>query len=122
MPRTAVREMEETVADVEPVVLAVGDLFSLKVQMDGRRVADAAFADFADVDAELIRSLRPNLVISAMLARNFDCVDLAERLSTIGFEGSYRLLSHGVPQPELVLHEIRSLFPDLRIELEPSAG
>jgi hypothetical protein len=126
MPRLAVRERDTfsgKAGQSEVVVLAVGDVFSLKTQTDADLAGDTtAFADFADVTSELIDALRPQVVVSSVLGRNFDCVDLAEKLSCIGFDGCYRLIGHGMPQPDLVLREIRSLFPDLHVELDAQAN
>jgi hypothetical protein len=99
------------------IVLAVGDGFSNSDACDAASRASTAFTDYADVGAELIHALRPQVVISSMLARNFDCVDLAERLVAIGFEGTYRLIGHGIPEPELVVRELQSLFPGLKVDL-----
>jgi hypothetical protein len=98
------------------VMLAVGDGFSSDAVREAAS-ANTAFADYADVTRELMHALRPQIVISSMLARNFDCVDLAGRLSAIGFRGTYRLIGHGMPEPELIVRELRSLFPGLEVDL-----
>jgi hypothetical protein len=122
--RLAVREQRDvgqTELGPEIAVLAVGDVFSLRTRIDaGLAGATTAFAEFSDVTPELMEALSPQIVVSSVLGRNFDCVDLAERLCEVGFRGCYRLIAHGMPQPDLVLREIRSLFPGLRVELDPT--
>lgn len=122
MSRVAIRELQpsdEAIMASEVVVLAVGDVLSLRRSAKSNLAGDAtAFADFADVTRELIEVLEPQVVVSSVLGRNFDCVDLAERLDGFGFRGCYRLIGHGIPQPELVLRELRSLFPSLCVELD----
>ena len=124
--RPAVRERSNRTEAAQPsevVVLAVGDVLSLKARVDADLAGDTtALADFVEVTPELMQVLRPHVVVSSVLGRNFDCVDLAERLSDIGFDGHYRLIGHGIPQPELVLRELRSLFPNLRVELDAAAA
>lgn len=103
----------------ETVVLAVGDVFSLTTRIIADRAGEkTAFADFSEVTPELVDSLSPEIVVSSVVGRNFDCVDLAEKLSSIDFSGCYRLIAHGLPQPELVLREMRGLFPGLNIQLD----
>jgi hypothetical protein len=103
----------------EVIVLAVGEALSLRKRSVAEGAHEATtFADFSEVSGELIEALDPHIVVSSVLGRNFDCVDLAERLEDLGFRGRYRLIGYGVPQPDLVLREIRSLFPSLTVELE----
>lgn len=117
---SAVRERYACVEDADGiVVLAVGDVLSLRTRVGSHQANETlAFADFLDVTDELVEALNPEVVVSSVLGRNFDCVDLAEKLDEIGFRGRYRLIGHGIPQPELVLREIRSLFPSLAVELD----
>jgi hypothetical protein len=119
--RLAVCDKEVSASDSESdfVVLAVGDVLSLTTRMSADLAADTtAFAEFVDVTPELMSELAPQVVVSSVLGRNFDCVDLAERLNEVGFEGCYRLIGHGMPEPLLVLREIRSLFPSLHVEMD----
>lgn len=122
MPRLAIRERSAFESDgrgSEVVVLAVGDVFSIRTRLDADVAGDrTAFAEFAEVTPELLDALRPEVVVSSVLGRNFDCVDMAEKLCAVGFSGCYRLIAHGMPQPNLVLREIRSLFPALHVELD----
>ena len=126
MSRSAIRERydrTEPAAKSEVVVLAVGDVLWLRTRSDADLAGGAtAFADFADVTHELVDALDPQIVVSSVLGRNFDCLDLAEKLDGIGFRGRYCLIAHGIPEPELVLREVRSLFPALRVELDPAAS
>lgn len=120
MPRPAVREQSQfESAGTAIVVLAVGDVFSIRSRIDADLAGDrTAFAEFTEITPELMDALRPQVVVSSILGRNFDCVDLAEKLCEVRFTGCYRLIAHDMPQPDLVLGEIRSLFPGLRVELD----
>ena len=126
MTRLAVRHQDlfqDGRAATEIVVLAVGDVFSIRTRIDADLAGDrTAFAEFSEVTSDLMEALRPQVVVSSVLGRNFDCVDLAERLSEIGFDGSYRLIAHGMPEPDLVRREIESLFPDLQVELDAAVN
>jgi hypothetical protein len=124
--RLALRDRGDFVragSDTGTVVLAVGDVFSIRTRTAPGVAGDTtAFAEFSEVTPELMEALSPQVVISSVLGRNFDCVDLAERLCEVGFNGCYRLIAHGMPQPDLVLREIRSLFPSLRVELDATVN
>ena len=72
-----------------------------------------AFCTFEQVDEELLRRLRPTLVLSPVLARRFDCIDLATRLHELGFREKYRAIASNMPNPEIIEREIRSLCPKL---------
>lgn len=127
MSRPALRDRcvfhEPETSQAQVVVLAVGDILSLENRPEpDLSEPTTAFADFSEVTGELVEALEPQVVVSSVLGRNFDCVDLAERLADIGFRGCYRVIGHGLPQPDLVLREIRSLFPSLRVELDQPSG
>jgi hypothetical protein len=76
-----------------------------------------AFAEIHEVGAELLDSLRPDVVLSPLLARSFDCIDLAQILEAVGFEGAYRAMTPPLPAPDLVRREIRSLCPGVNFDL-----
>jgi hypothetical protein len=102
------------------VVLAVGDT---KVwSAAGRRMPTGGrvvFADFHLVSRELLEELVPHLVVSPILARNFDCVDLAQRLALYQFAGRYRAFGPRLPNPQIITREIRSLVPGLDFDVLP---
>ncbi len=108
----------DSVAVPEATILAVGDDFSRARRGRGRKTNATTFASFSEVTPVFVDALDPEIVISSALGHNFDCVDLAEKLSSMGFEGCYRLIADGLPRPDMVLKEIRALFPTLRVELE----
>ena len=116
-------------AEGQLVVLAVGDLSNWKASSgslpwDSRIV----FRDFRDVTEELLDSLRPDVVLSPLLCRHFDCLDLAQLLHLAGFKGRLRVMITDLPRPQIVLDEARALCPGLDIEyivermLQPGPG
>jgi hypothetical protein len=108
----------DPVAVPEETILAVGEDFSRARCGRERKTNATTFASFAEVTPVLVDALDPEIVISSVLGHNFDCVDLAEKLCEMGFEGRYRLIADGLPRPDVVIKEIRALFPTLRVELE----
>lgn len=75
------------------------------------------FAEIDEVGAELIDTLKPQVVISPLLAHSFDCIDLALILHTLGYRGAYRAMSPLLPSPEVIRREIMSLCPGLSFDL-----
>lgn len=74
-------------------------------------------AAFTDLSFELLDRVKPRVVLSPLLAREFDCIDLAQLLFALGFDGRYRVLSAEIPNPHIVKAEIRSQCPGLDFEI-----
>lgn len=72
-------------------------------------------AELSHVDAALIRRFQPELVVSTLIARNWDILDLAEHLSRAGYAGSVLVVSRPLPHAGLVIDEIEALFPGLSL-------
>jgi hypothetical protein len=75
------------------------------------------FACFAELDAALLQTTRPGMVISPLIGDRFDAVDVARRLVELGYDGPYRALSPPLPRPALVRSEVRSAAPGLDFDL-----
>jgi hypothetical protein len=101
-------------------VLAVGDTRGWTAQ--GRRLpsdGNVFFVEFHEVTIDLLAELTPRLVLSPLLARTFDCVDLAQRLGQLGYRGPYRAIDSGLPDPALIVREVKSLVPGLDFGVVP---
>lgn len=101
-------------------VLAVGDTRAWDV--NGRGFAsdqNIVYVDFHDVCHDLIHRVAPRLVVSPILARNFDCVDLAELLGRLRYAGRYRAFGPQLPDPNMIMREVRSLVPALDFDVMP---
>jgi hypothetical protein len=99
-------------------ILAVGD--TLAWSRGGRQIPSDGtvhFAQFHEVTDILLAELSPRLVLSPLLTRNFDCVDLAQRLAQLGYRGPYRAIDIGLPNPKMIVREIRALVPTLDFEV-----
>ena len=96
------------------LILAVGDLSAWN-RMTDRRPArgPVAYAEFEELDENLLALLTPRLVVSPLLSRRFDCIDLAVRLVSLGFGGKYRVIDTSLPDPALIVREVRALAPGL---------
>ena len=98
-------------------IIAVGDAETWRGIAGPARSGPVAFLGFEEIDAELIRETGPGLVVSPLVSRRFDCVDLARRLFELGFPGRYRAIGDSVPSPDLIVREIRSMTPGLDFDI-----
>ena len=78
--------------------------------------AQVVAADYDELTPDLIESLRPEIVLCSLLCDGFDCIDVGERLSALGYRGILRILMGAIPRPHMVTEELRSLLPDLVIQ------
>lgn len=95
-------------------VVAVGD--REEWIREGHRLpisGELLFASFSDITPSFISTHQPAVVVSPVLARSFDCIDLARELHAMGYQGSYRAVSGEVPSPEMIEREIKQLCPGL---------
>jgi len=79
---------------------------------------DIEVVRFEAVTAALIAAFDPHFVVSPMLTPSFDILDLATALWDARFAGAYRVLTEApLPNPGLVLREIRHKCPGLDIDI-----
>jgi len=113
-----VTSQTKTVAKSPTVVLAIGEVSQWR--HTGRNLpwdSQITFAGFDDVEAGFIKRINPDIVLSPLLCRSFDCLDLARSLQNSGFHGRYRIMSPRIPNPTVVLKELRSVGPSLDIDM-----
>jgi hypothetical protein len=61
------------------------------------------------VDADLLRHLRPTLVITPLFTADHDATATIERLVALGYTGRVTILAPKLPNPRLVERELASL-------------
>lgn len=100
-------------ACVLAVNLAAGQLDPL---MDpGPRTS--VFARFAQITAEFLAQVAPDIVVAPLFGPDFDVLDLADRLAAAGFAGRLYALTLPLPRPDAVRAEVRSHAGGLRFDL-----
>ncbi len=101
---------------LKPMILAVGDV---RQWLGAGRTLPAdsqiAFAEFHEITEELMGALSPDIVMSPVLTRAFDCLDLAQALEATGFRGRFRVVAPDLPNPNVIQAEIRALCPALDV-------
>jgi hypothetical protein len=81
------------------------------------RIPGFHFRTFAAVDRELLCTLEPEVVLSALIAPDFDAMDLARLLQEAGFAGRYRAVTTRLPNVRSVVAEVRAVAPGLDFDL-----
>ena len=94
-------------------VLAVGEPEDWLRQGKALPTGSLAFVAYHEVSAETLGQHQPEVVYSPVLARSFDCIELAMLLHNLGFGGTYNAYASDLPKPELVEREVRQICPRL---------
>lgn len=100
------------------MILVIGNLDRWK--REGRPAPELEgfrFATFEALDAALLASARPDMILSPLVGDGFDALEVARRLVELGFRGKYRALAGDVPNPDAVREEVREAAPDLDFDV-----
>lgn len=98
----------------DAVLLIVGDI--ARWRRAGRKLPDLdglVFAEMCDLTACLMHQVKPDIVVSPVIATGFDVVDLARFLHETGYLGQYRAISDGLPNLSIIRREVRQVAPRL---------
>lgn len=120
---TAMTEVTATDGQHSSLVRAVGvgDPQEWRQQGHALPTEGLAFVAFHDVTQEMLDHWQPSVVFSPLLAKNFDCIDLAVLLHSLGYSGEYRAIAIGVPKPGVIEREVRQLCPHLKFRIVEAA-
>ena len=103
-------------APASPRALAIGDrVIAPRGIVDASTGAEVFVTAFEALDAALLARHRPRVVLAGALSRGFDALDLALRLSELGFRGRLVILAGGLARPELVVRELAAACPALDV-------
>jgi len=112
------RTLARTVDDSGIVILVVGNL--RQWQLEGRslpELPDFHFVGFDELDRDMLADIAPDVVLSTLMAADFDAVDVARCLSALGFKGRYRALTNVLPNPDAVRAEVQAAAAGLDFDL-----
>ena len=103
---------------LRPRILAVGEAGNWpSAGQDAMRQYQIGFAEFRHVTAELLSTLKPDIVVAPLLCETFDCLDLAQTLHTHGFAGRFRVIAPAIPAPWIISTEIETMCPSMNFSL-----
>jgi len=98
-------------------VLVVGEVFQL--YLAEHNLADDSkitFADITDISSIFLNNLKPDIVVSCLVCRDFDFLELAQALELVGFQGIFRVITPVLPNPKIVASEAHSMCPTLNFK------
>ncbi len=99
-------------------ILVIGDLQQwLATGRSLPRVSELHFAAAKDLDRKLIAELLPDVVLCPLAGETFDVLDIATRLQICGFRGPLRAVCPLLPDPRVVVQEVRSLCPEIDFDV-----
>jgi hypothetical protein len=75
------------------------------------------FRPFLAVNRRLLTELQPDVVLSALIADDFDAIELARLLQESGFSGRYRAVTEALPNRRAVVAEVRATVPEIDFDL-----
>lgn len=78
---------------------------------------DLKFVSLDEMVLSLMDRMKPEMVLSPVLERDFDCIDVAMRLASLQFTGLYRVVALQLPRPKLVETEIAQYCPNLHFDV-----
>lgn len=81
------------------------------------RIERCHFAASEDLSGDLLRRIRPDFVVSALIGNGVDALEIAQLLSDLDFNGSYRAIADGLPDPDSVREEVRARAPGLDFDI-----
>ncbi len=100
------------------LILVVGDIDQwVSSGRDLPQIAQTRFCAFSDLTADLLQQLQPDIILCPLLSEHFDVLDLVFVLDYFKFPGRVRALAPRLPNPEIILTEIRLEFPSLDFDL-----
>jgi hypothetical protein len=98
--------------------LVIGDLARWKAQ--GRIVPPLdgfQFVDIGDLNADIVNEKEPDIILSPLVAEDFDAVDVAVKLIELRFQGRYRAIADDLPDADLIRYEVQLFAPQLDFDL-----
>lgn len=81
------------------------------------RLDDVHFSDLGSLIPELLNEIDPGLVLSPLFGDTFDVIDVAHRLSELGYKGRYRAISENMPNTDMIRREVCAQSEGLDFDL-----
>ena len=99
-------------------IVAIGDVDLWRTSCGSiPRYDNLHFCTLEALDRPIIELCRPELVVSPVVTSRFDCIDVANTLSRVGYAGAYRALARNLPNPGMICREVRGYFPTLDFDI-----
>ncbi len=98
----------------DPVTLVVGDMARWSSRDRELPVmAGLSFVDVRDLDAALLATHSPDIIMSPLVVRDTDAVEIARTLSQLKFQGRYRVVADDIPDADVIQGEVSAAAPKI---------
>ncbi|MCK8462264.1 hypothetical protein MUY35_00190 [Aliiroseovarius sp. S1339] len=98
----------------KPMLLALGgDTFFESLSTDTYRVSHMTCDVFCKMTRDDFEEKSIQLVLSALFCAQTDCIEIGQRLHSLGFQGTYLIRADTLPNPAIIKRELRQLYPGL---------
>ncbi len=111
-------QLSDALDGMEHKTLIIGNLSRWKAQ--GRDIPPLEgfqFIELAELNADIVNEKQPDIILSPLVADDFDAVDVAVRLIELRFQGKYRVIADDMPDATLIRKEVRGFAPQLDFDL-----
>lgn len=81
------------------------------------KISNTIFCSIHDLTADFLNTHQPDVILSPLMTSQFDVLELAIKLDQLNFEGRFRAITSPLPDPYMVLSEIRFECPALDFDL-----
>jgi len=99
-------------------ILVVGNIDHLLVsKQEFPEISNTVFCSMNDLTAEFISAYQPDIILSPLMTSQFDVLELAIKLDRLNFEGRFRAITSPLPDPYMILREVRFECPALDFDL-----
>lgn len=77
------------------------------------------FTEMQGLTEDILQCAAPDIILSPLVGDDFDVMEVATRLSELGYKGRYRAISQDVPNIDMIRNEVRTHAPELDFDLLP---
>jgi len=75
------------------------------------------FTELQGLTESTLQVTAPDIVLSPLVGDDFDVLEVAARLSELGYKGRYRVITHKLPNADMIRSEVRDHAPELDFDL-----
>ncbi len=83
---------------------------------DARKV-HMSLDHFLTLGATHFRRINPSIVVSPLMGKRADAMDVAQKLQALGYTGPYHAFAPRVANAGMIAHEVRTASPGIRFDL-----
>ena len=98
--------------------LIIGDLQRWKSEgRDTASYGNFIFLSLAELTGHVMADVMPQIILSPLIADDFDALDVAAALAALGYNGCYRALTSATEDAAVVRQEVSAVAPLLDFDI-----